>query len=88
MAGFISERVVGFTLECMAGFVGIRIYQAVNVVGPGVWTPENAKLLLPRIPKENGLWRDYGVILQPTPPRRAALLPDQKLIFEHYGYSF
>jgi len=24
MAGFISERVAGFTLECMAGFVGIH----------------------------------------------------------------
>jgi enoyl-CoA hydratase len=24
MAGFISERVAGFTLECLAGFVGIR----------------------------------------------------------------
>jgi hypothetical protein len=24
MAGFISERVAGFNLECMAGFVGIR----------------------------------------------------------------
>jgi hypothetical protein len=29
MAGFISERVAGFTLECLAGFVGIRR------VGPG-----------------------------------------------------
>jgi len=25
MAGFISERVAGFKLECLAGFVGIRI---------------------------------------------------------------
>jgi len=24
MAGFKSERVAGFNLECMAGFVGIR----------------------------------------------------------------
>jgi hypothetical protein len=24
MAGFKSERVAGFILECMAGFVGIR----------------------------------------------------------------
>jgi hypothetical protein len=24
MAGFISERVAGFKLECLAGFVGIR----------------------------------------------------------------
>jgi hypothetical protein len=26
MAGFKSERVAGFNLECMAGFVGIRRY--------------------------------------------------------------
>jgi hypothetical protein len=25
MAGFKSERVAGFNLECMAGFIGIRI---------------------------------------------------------------
>jgi hypothetical protein len=25
LAGFKSERVAGFRLECMAGFVGIRI---------------------------------------------------------------
>jgi hypothetical protein len=25
MAGFISERVAGFTLECLAGFIGIRM---------------------------------------------------------------
>jgi len=24
MAGFKSERVAGFNLECMAGFIGIR----------------------------------------------------------------
>jgi len=24
MVGFISERVAGFILECMAGFIGIR----------------------------------------------------------------
>ena len=34
MAGFISERVAGFTLECLAGFVGIR-----TSGGDGTLTP-------------------------------------------------
>jgi putative tryptophan/tyrosine transport system substrate-binding protein len=32
-AGFGSEQVAGFTLECMAGFVGIRTYRYYAVVG-------------------------------------------------------
>jgi len=28
MAGFKSERVAGFNLECMAGFIGIRTHSA------------------------------------------------------------
>jgi hypothetical protein len=27
VAGFVSEWVAGFKLECMAGFVGIRSYR-------------------------------------------------------------
>jgi hypothetical protein len=30
VAGFKSERVAGFNLECMAGFVGIRSMAAVS----------------------------------------------------------
>jgi len=30
MAGFKSERVAGFKLECMAGFVGIRTVSTVR----------------------------------------------------------
>jgi hypothetical protein len=33
MAGFKSERAAGFKLECMAGFVGIRIFRLVRSRG-------------------------------------------------------
>jgi hypothetical protein len=33
MAGFRSEQVAGFLLECMAGFVGIRSRQVFDAVG-------------------------------------------------------
>jgi hypothetical protein len=72
----------------LADIVASSFYQAVDIIPPTNWNPANAKLLQPRIAKENRLWRDYGVALQPTPPYKAALLPDQKLIFEHYGYRF
>jgi hypothetical protein len=32
VAGFGSESVAGFLLECMAGFVGIRIYYAFDLL--------------------------------------------------------
>jgi hypothetical protein len=37
MAGFKSERVAGFNLECMAGFVGIRSHQLgqLRAIGTG-----------------------------------------------------
>jgi len=31
---------------------------------------------------------DYSVALQPMPPRRAALTPEQQEIFRYYGYVF
>jgi hypothetical protein len=33
MAGFISERVAGFKLECLAGFVGIRRFSVSFAAG-------------------------------------------------------
>jgi hypothetical protein len=32
MAGFKSERVAGFNLECMAGFIGIRNLDSVITI--------------------------------------------------------
>jgi hypothetical protein len=55
-AGFGSEQVAGFTLECMAGFVGIRIsapppiYRCrrdrVKLYGQVQWRPEAPSTLL------------------------------------------
>lgn len=52
------------------------------------WNLQPAKALRPTIPKENGSTKDYGVVLQPTPPHRANLTNDQKMIFQSYGYYF
>lgn len=71
----------------LADVVASSFYQAVDVLPPTIWNPDNAKLLLPRVAREGGLYRDYGVALQPTPPRKAKLVSKQKQIFEFYGYE-
>lgn len=71
----------------LADIVASSFYQAVDILPPTLWNPENAKLLRPCVAKECGLYLDYGVALQPTPPSKAKLLPRQKEIFEFYGYD-
>jgi hypothetical protein len=71
----------------LADVVASSFYQAVDILPPTRWNPENAQYLRPRVAKEGGLYLDYGVALQPTPPHRAKLLPRQREIFEFYGYS-
>src|SRR5579872_4239616 len=48
MVGFISERVAGFILECMAGFIGIR-------------TPDQVKELAPQLTCNGGKSADGKV---------------------------
>jgi hypothetical protein len=54
----------------LADIVASSFYQAVDVLPPTKWEPMNAKLLQPRMATEDDLYRDYGVALQPTPPRK------------------
>jgi hypothetical protein len=72
----------------LADVVASSFYQAVDTLPPTAWDPTNARLLRPRIAKENGEYRDYGVALQPAPVWKARLTADQKKIFEFYGYQF
>ncbi|MGP0009656.1 MAG: hypothetical protein ACLPIG_13265, partial [Methylocella sp.] len=37
MAGFRSEQVAGFLLECMAGFVGIRTKPSIEAIELTYW---------------------------------------------------
>lgn len=70
--------------DCIAS----SFYQAIDCLGPGTWNMEPAKTLDRILPKELGKCADFSVVLQPTPPWKADLTPNQKLIFEHYGYDF
>lgn len=72
----------------LADFAASSFYQAIDCNGPGKWDIEPAKALSTVIPKEAGLYRDFGVALFPTPAWKADLTPDQKRIFEFYGYDF
>lgn len=85
MEAFPHEERAGLQL---ADFVASGFYQAIDCNGPGVWDVEPAKALAPIVPKEAGSARDYGVALFPTPPWKAALTPEQKRVFEFYGYNF
>jgi hypothetical protein len=71
----------------LADAVASAFYQAIDCLGPGRWLIEPAELMEPIMAKENGSARDFGVTLFPT-PWKAQLTPDQRKIFERYGYSF
>ncbi len=85
MAAYPHETRAGLQL---ADFVASAFYQAIDCGGPGAWNIEPAKALAQIMPKEAGATRDFGVALFPTPPWKADLSPDQKRIFEFYGYDF
>jgi hypothetical protein len=67
--------------------IASSFYQALDTLPPTKWDLMNAKLLQARMATANNIYRDYGVALQPTPPRKAKLLPQQREIFEFYGYD-
>ncbi|WP_371931260.1 DUF3800 domain-containing protein [Nioella sp. MMSF_3534] len=71
----------------LADVVASSFYQAADALGPK-WAIEPAKALEPRMARESGVVADYGLVLQPSPPWKAALTNDQKAIFSHYGYMF
>lgn len=72
----------------LADFVASSFYQAIDCLGPGQWLTQPAERLKQIMATEAGFHHDFGVSLFPTPPSRAKLTPDQKKIFEHYGYDF
>ena len=72
----------------LADVVASSFYQAVDTLPPTNWNNEFAKLLKPIIAKENGVYLNYGLALQPTPPCKAKLTDQQKEIFRFYGYEF
>lgn len=72
----------------LADTVVSSFFQAVDTLPPTKWSNEFAKLLKPVIAREDGLYLNYGLALQPTPPYKAKLTDQQKEIFEFYGYKF
>ena len=72
----------------LADVVASAFYQGIDCLGPGKWLTEPATLLEPVMAKENGRSKDFGVSLFPTPPWKAELTPEQRQVFEHYGYDF
>lgn len=73
----------------LADVVASAFFQAANTIGPNPWSIEHAKQLRRIMTQDaSGAQKDYGVVLQPTPPCRAALTTDQEEIFRFYGYRF
>lgn len=72
----------------LADAVASAFYQAIDCLGPGKWELAPAKALSDVMAKENGTTKDFGVALFPTPPWKAKLTPEQRQIFEYYGYEF
>ena len=72
----------------LADAVASAFYQAIDCGGPGQWDTAPAKALADIIARENGATKDFGVALFPTPPWKAKLTPEQRQLFEYYGYEF
>lgn len=71
----------------LADVVASAFYQAVDTLDVKN-DPTPARQLLPKMARHRRLIADYGVVLQPTPPKKANLSPQQKQIFEFYQYDF
>jgi len=72
----------------LADVVGSAFYQAIDALGPSTWFTTPAKTLQPIMAKENGIQKDFGVALFPTPAWKGNLTSEQQEIFEAYGYDF
>ena len=76
----------------IADIVASAFYDAVNIGRNGLYNPDNAKLLMPRIAFDKTVkprrFSEYGVVLQPTRPSLPRLDIKQREIFEYYGYDF
>lgn len=70
----------------LADVVASAFFQAIDI-DAGCDT-SGAFALRPIMATEHGVTADFGVALQPTPPLKARLTPEQQKLFEHYGYSF
>lgn len=71
----------------LADAVASAFYQACDTLDVKN-DPEPAKLLKDKMARSGGSAADYGVVLQPTPPSKANLTPEQQKIFTFYGYDF
>ncbi len=70
----------------IADVVASPFYQAVDILPPTLWNPENARLLKPRMARYRGRHENYGVTFVPYRYHEAELLPDQIDIFDFYGF--
>lgn len=70
----------------LADIVASSFFQASNTLGSN-WSTDPASQLRPRMAREGSVIADYGLVLQPTPPWKANLTDDQKIIFRSYGYA-
>ena len=72
----------------LADIVASAFYQAADAEGPGEWSTAAASALAPIMARENGMQRNFGVALFPTPDWKADLTENQKEIFREFGYDF
>jgi hypothetical protein len=70
----------------LADIVASAFYQAVDVLPPTLWNPDNARLLKPRVAISQGSYENCGVTFAPWNYYEAELLPQQIDIFEFYGF--
>lgn len=71
----------------LADIVASSFYQAVNSNGPR-WETRHALRLQKAMAHEKNVIADYGLVLQPTDPRKFTPDDKQKKIFNFFGYSF
>jgi hypothetical protein len=71
----------------LADIIPSAFFEATNTTGKGSWNTGFAELLKPCIWKQNGIFEDRGVSLQPRPYYTGDLNDQQKKIFRFYGFS-
>jgi len=71
----------------LADVVASSFYQAVDILPPTIWNPNNARFLKDRVTNVDGRYENWGLTFLPFKYYEADLRPEQIDIFEHYGFE-
>jgi hypothetical protein len=71
----------------LADVIASSFYQAVDMLPPTLWNPNNARLLKNRVTNVEDNYENWGLTFLPFKYWEADLRPEQIDLFDHYGFD-